>query len=102
MTYDMLSCGGCRTCEMACSYHHTGEFGDSVSSFRVIDKEDSRGAKIEFLEKPEGARPACDRCEGLDVPLCVEWCREADDLMMHLMDFMGERKPCAEKRPEMS
>ncbi len=97
MIYDMPSCGGCRTCEIACSYHHTGEFGLAASSFRVIDKEDNRGATVEFLEKAEGEMPACDGCEGLDVPLCVEWCREADDLMSFLMDFvkkgnLGERR----------
>jgi len=91
MKYNMLNCGGCRSCELACSFHHTGKFEPSVSSLIVIDKEDLRGFTIELLEKSEDDRFACDGCEGLEEPLCIEWCKQKDDLEKYLADFMKKK-----------
>jgi len=95
MKFDMQSCGGCRTCELACSYHHTGEFVPAVSSLKVAEKSDGPGYSISL--KGEGAPDgfACDGCAGLEVPLCVEYCREADDLSRILQEF--EKKNPAKK-----
>lgn len=90
MKYDMPSCGGCRTCEMACSYHHTGEFMPSVSSLIVVEKEDGKGCMIELLERKVGERFACDGCEGLDDPLCIEWCRQQDEFRGILNHFLKQ------------
>ena len=84
----MPNCGGCRSCELACSYHHTGKFGPSASSLIVIDKENLQGFKIELLENKRDKRYACDGCKDLDEPLCLEWCKEKDALKKILDGFM--------------
>jgi len=92
MKFNMPSCGGCRTCEMACSYHHTGEFMPSVSSLVVIENGNGKGCTIELLEKKEGERFACDGCEGMDEPLCVEWCRQKEEFRNILDLFLKSKK----------
>ena len=87
MKFDMPSCGGCRTCEIACSFHHTGEFVPAVSSLKILEKEGGPGYLV--MLKPAGDEEgyACDGCKGLDVPLCVEYCKEVDDLCKILREF---------------
>lgn len=87
MKFDMPSCGGCRTCELACSFHHTGEFVPAASSLKIIEKEEGPGYFVYLREEGEGSGFACDGCEGLDVPFCVEYCRELDDLFKILQEF---------------
>ena len=91
MKYDMPSCGGCRTCEIACSYHHTGKFAPSVSSLKVLDKKMGEGFIIELLEKSKNNRYKCDGCEGLKEPLCIEWCKQKDDLRNFLDNFLKKK-----------
>ena len=90
MKFDMPTCGGCRTCELACSFHHTGDFGPAVSSLKVIEKADGPGYFVVVKEEKEGGGFACDGCKGLDHPLCVDYCREADDLYQMLQEFKKE------------
>lgn len=87
MKQDMPSCGGCRTCEMLCSFHHTGEYNPSVSSIKIREKESGAGYFVLLIEKsgPEGF--ACDRCLGLARPLCIKVCREENDLADILKEF---------------
>jgi Fe-S-cluster-containing hydrogenase component 2 len=101
MVFEMPSCGGCRTCEIACSYKHTGEFAPFVSSLKILDREDGDGYDV-FLS--EGAAPeglSCDGCQERDIPLCVEYCHEPDDLTKIIFDFLAyiekSRKLCPEK-----
>jgi Fe-S-cluster-containing hydrogenase component 2 len=91
IVFDMPSCGGCRTCELACSFHHTQEFSPSASSLKVLDKDGGPGYRVWLSAGDGGRSPACDGCEGLDVPLCMEYCKEMDDLGKILLDF-EERK----------
>ncbi len=83
----MPTCGGCRTCELACPYHHTGEFTPAVSSLKVVEKKDSPGYFLLLKEERDPEGFACDRCEDLDIPLRVEYCREVDDLYKILQEF---------------
>ena len=92
IVFDMPSCGGCRTCEMACSFHHTGEFAPALSSLVVLDKEDGPGCEVLLMTESDGQRIACDGCEGLEIPLCMEYCRESDDLWKILQEFEETRK----------
>lgn len=92
MVFDMPSCGGCRTCEMACSFHHTGEFAPAVSSLVVLDKEDGPGCEVLLMAENAENRIACDGCEGLDVPLCMDYCKESDDLWKIIQEFLEKRK----------
>ena len=81
MEFDMPTCGGCKTCEIACSFHHTGAFGPSHSSIRILPHEEGTGYKICILEADTNEHiKACDSCNGLDLPLCVEYCKEMETL----------------------
>src|SRR4030042_3910750 len=93
MVFDMCSCGGCRTCELACSFHHTGEFIPSVSSLRVLDREDGPGYRGLLITESCGEGIACDGCKNLDVPLCMEYCKEMDDLGKILLTFQSPPGP---------
>jgi len=60
------NCTGCRSCEMACSYHLTRAFQPSASRIQVIW--DSEQGEM-HLQKGE-----CDLCRGEKEPLCVKYC----------------------------
>ncbi|MHB8773392.1 MAG: hypothetical protein ACYC7J_20570 [Syntrophales bacterium] len=103
MKFTMPSCGGCRTCELACSFHHTGEFMPAVSSLTIIEKTESPGYDVLLREEKEGKNLACNGCEGREVPLCVLYCRERDDLSQILQEFDAhtgrkEDAPASRKR----
>ncbi len=89
----MTSCGGCRTCEMACSFHHKGEFIPSLSSIKILNKENEAGFRVLFVEKGDGGNLACDGCRELDVPLCMQYCKESEDLEKILREFLEKAKP---------
>lgn len=91
IVFDMPECGGCRTCELACSFHHTEKFTPSLSSLKILDKEEGPGYRVSLVAERDGERMACDGCKDLDVPSCVEYCKEYDDLMEILSRF-EERK----------
>ena len=91
MVFDMPSCGGCRTCELGCSFHHLGEFGPVVSSLKILEKADGAGYLVLLKEQADGVGLACDGCEGEEVPCCLEYCREFDDLYKILQQFKAFR-----------
>ena len=88
MIFEMPACGGCRTCEIACSYHHSGEFNPSISSLKILDKEDGVGYQVMLLEKDEGQRKACDGCQELLEPLCMEYCKEKEELEKMIKELL--------------
>ena len=91
MKFGMPSCGGCRTCELACSFHHTGVFIPTASSLKVLEKKEGAGYDVLLREEAEGDARACDDCEGVDIPLCIEYCREMDDLYKILEEFKARK-----------
>jgi Fe-S-cluster-containing hydrogenase component 2 len=99
MLFHMPLCGGCRTCELACGFRHTGAFSHAASSLKVVDREDSHGYSIVLQEQLEGTRPACDGCEGLDAPLCVVYCREAEELQTMVREFVSKVAPPPTRLP---
>lgn len=92
MIFEMPTCGGCRTCEMACSFKHKGEFIPSISSIKILDKEDGPGYSVELLEAERERNLACDGCTELEYPLCLDYCQKADELEKILKAFLDERK----------
>ena len=60
-------CSGCRTCELACSFHHKGVFSPDTSSIKV--SRDNQNGNIEL-----SIDSTCDSCKGETRPLCVEYC----------------------------
>lgn len=91
MIFEMPNCGGCRTCEIACSYHHAGIFQPSISSIQIVDKQSIGGYEVWLAEKDYGERAACDGCKDLKTPVCVEYCKEAQTLEGIIKDFLGRR-----------
>lgn len=85
MIFDMPMCNGCRTCEMACSFKHSGEFNPSISAIKVLEKGDGRGFSICLAEKSDGNSLACVACRE-----CARYCPAAGDLGKMIQDF--ERK----------
>ncbi len=95
MIFDMPSCGGCRTCELACSFKHKAEFLPAASSLIILDKENKKGFWVSLTEKNEGQRMACDGCRDQNVPLCVQYCLKKEDLKGILKAFLEEMKSAA-------
>ena len=87
MIFEMPSCGGCKTCEMACSYKHSGEFKPDVSSIQILEKEDELGYSVLIVEKDMDEGKACDNCIEQDIPLCVRFCEKSDDLKGILEEY---------------
>ena len=88
MIFDMPTCGACRTCEIACSYHHTGVFRPSVSSLKILDKENGPGYSILLIEENAGQSIPCDGCKGLREPLCTEVCKDKDELKRIIEEYL--------------
>jgi Fe-S-cluster-containing hydrogenase component 2 len=80
MIFEMPSCGGCKTCEMACSYKHSGEFKPEISSIQILEKENELGYSVLIIEDDADERRACDNCNGQDIPFCVLFCEKSEDL----------------------
>ena len=61
------ACYGCRTCELACSFHHERVFSPELSSIRV--SRNNRTGKIGW-----SINSTCDSCQRETKPLCVRYC----------------------------
>ena len=97
MIFDMPSCGGCRTCEMACSFKHKGEFIPEASSIKILEKEKGIGFLVSLQETTIGDTVGCDGCEGLNLPLCIQYCKKKEELENILKEFilkMGKIRAC--------
>lgn len=92
MIFDMPNCGGCRTCEIACSFHHRGEFNPAISSIRILDKTNGPGFLVMLVEHGDEVRIACDLCKGLEIPLCMEYCEEKEELEKMLKELAKKKK----------
>jgi Fe-S-cluster-containing dehydrogenase component len=95
MKFNMPTCGGCRTCELGCSFKNEEEFNPSVSSIKILDKPGEPGFSVWIVEEGEGGNIACDGCKDFKVPICMEFCKERDDLEKILNEFKGKRKKAA-------
>lgn len=93
MIFEMSSCGGCRTCEMACSFKHKGEFIPAISSIKILDTKNETGFLVQLLEEGEGQGLACDGCKELEVPLCMQYCQKSEDLEKILKEFLEKTRP---------
>lgn len=81
MDFKMDLCGGCETCEIACSYKHTGEFNHLISSIEIIELENKPGYKVRINEDANGSRIPCNGCADIDgEPMCVQFCPKQKEL----------------------
>lgn len=87
MIFDMPDCGGCKTCELVCSFHHIKEFSHQFSSLKVLNKEDGKGYEILLIEDEDEINILCDGCKNLELPLCVEYCGKRDSLEKIINEF---------------
>ena len=60
-------CSGCRTCQLVCSFHHTGSFWPDRSSIKV-----SRNPQNGVLQWCIDS--TCDGCKDEEEALCVKYC----------------------------
>ncbi|MCB2202819.1 hypothetical protein KQH56_02310 [bacterium] len=95
MDFEMDDCGGCQTCEIACSYKHTGEFNNRVSSIEIVELKDKPGYSVRITHDSSGERIMCDGCQDVDGdPLCVEFCPKREELIEIIDQFVSQ---CLEK-----
>lgn len=83
---------------MVCSFHHISAFNPAVSSLRIVANE-TGGFDVVLMEQSDGLRRACDLCAGLDTPLCVRYCAEAEGLKEILRQFASDRGIVRDGRP---
>ena len=95
LTFETTGCGGCRTCEIACSYHHKKVFSPSLSSIEVIDRPEEPGFAVSFYVANANGHLACDLCEGEDEPLCLKYCSVSmrDKLRSILQEDLSQKLP---------
>lgn len=91
MIYEFPDCGGCRTCELACSFHFSEVFNQKNSSIKIVENKEKNGFSIVFLEKKDGSLNQCDGCPNEDIPLCVQYCVKSETLKELINKFMKEK-----------
>lgn len=62
-------CVGCRSCEIACSYHHRKIFSSRISSIEVQRFERDGKFGIVLHRQAKNGRMACDGCKW-----CLNYC----------------------------
>ena len=62
-------CTGCRSCEIACSYHFNKNFSRVTAAIEVRRFEAEGKFGIILYRQPEGGHIACDGCE-----FCLRYC----------------------------
>lgn len=92
MIFQMDNCGACRTCEIMCCFHHTGTFGFSTTSLRVQENPKGKGYLIVIAESDGKGLISCDACKNLETPLCMEVCKEAEQLRAYIEAVKAEQK----------
>ena len=60
-------CTECRTCELACSFHHNKSFDPAKSSIQVELDSNTGDISVNFA-------PTCDGCSNEEEPLCLLFC----------------------------
>ena len=67
LVVNINSCYACRTCELACSFHHSKTFSPEISSIKVTTNvfEGRICANIDS---------SCDLCADEKVPMCIMLC----------------------------
>jgi Fe-S-cluster-containing dehydrogenase component len=64
---DCDRCTACRACELACHFHHQGNFATAASSIGISFNPDSAEIQITFSD-------TCDSCRHEHRPYCVQFC----------------------------
>ena len=91
VVFDTKDCTGCKTCAIACSYHHQGVFTLAISSVEIKDLRQEGKFQIVFHTKNASGHLACDRCQGENEPLCVKYCVMRQELKAILGSYLTEK-----------
>jgi len=67
ITIDSSLCYSCKTCQLACSFHHTKAFWPEQSSISV-SRNPQNGVIKWCIDS------TCDGCMNEAVPLCIKYC----------------------------
>jgi len=86
LVIDVGKCTGCRQCELACSYEHTGEFNPARSRITVFD----------FHEKARFVPYTCTQC---DQAWCMQVCPVGAITNEVKCDLCGGDPACARACP---
>lgn len=62
---NLHKCTGCRSCELACSWHFYKTFNPEASAIKVNRYDE----EIELY-----INSTCDLCYQEDIPLCIKYC----------------------------
>ncbi|MDD3655891.1 MAG: hypothetical protein PHI72_03900 [Atribacterota bacterium] len=60
-------CYYCKSCQLACSFHHTRTFWPEKSSIKIYRNPVSGEAEWRIMS-------TCDQCSEEEIPLCVKYC----------------------------
>ena len=86
------SCTGCRSCELACSFHHRGVFSRNIGSIQVKRHEKDGAFTILLYHQPENGRFACDCEQGKE--FCMAYCpviaRDELKAILHNISLLGD------------
>ena len=74
LTFETENCGGCRSCELACSFHHRKVFQPGIASIEIKATPHPFGFIATLYRQSMEGHMACDRCRGLSVPMCIQFC----------------------------
>jgi Fe-S-cluster-containing hydrogenase component 2 len=64
---NLAKCTGCRSCELACSFHFSEMFAPEASAIKVVRDNDNGDINLHINSR-------CDLCQGEYFPLCVKYC----------------------------
>ena len=75
---DVSKCIGCRTCQIACSFHHKKVFDPGIASLEVRETREWPKVSItlyrDLARRNMGNHLACDDCAGESIALCAKYC----------------------------
>jgi len=67
---------------------------------KILGRQDGPGYLVFIAERPQGPEETCDLCEQLTVPLCIQCCRESEDLKKILEEFNAKTAISRAKKGE--
>lgn len=75
---DVNRCTACRTCEIACSFHHRKCFDPEIASLSIRSARELPKVTVRVCDASSpferGKRLPCDGCLDETVPLCQKYC----------------------------
>jgi len=78
LVVDSEKCTGCRSCEIACSYHHSKTFNPNIASLHIhfVEKKGEITVILykDLKQEEKKSRIPCDGCFNEPKPLCVKYC----------------------------